>query len=63
MPLNRFTTRATHDIDRTITECKIAMSEISVGYLRDNFNVEDRIAVVLLNKRRGAVLQRVAYFY
>jgi hypothetical protein len=36
------------------------MSEISVRYLRDNFNVEDRIAVVLLNKRSGAVLQRVA---
>ncbi len=35
-------------------------SEISVSYLRDNFNVEDRIAVVLLNKRSGAVLQRVA---
>src|ERR1700675_1878622 len=38
----------------------IAMSESSVGYLRDNFNVEDRIAVMLLNKRSGAVLQRVA---
>ncbi len=37
----------------------IAMSEISVSYLRDNFNVDDRIAVVLLNKRSGAVLQRV----
>lgn len=37
----------------------IAKSEISVSYLRDNFNVEDRIAVVLLNKRSGAVLQRV----
>jgi len=36
------------------------MSEVSVTYLRDNFNVEDRIAVVLLNKRSGAVLQRVA---
>lgn len=36
------------------------MSEISVNYLRDNFTVEDRIAVVLLNKRSGAVLQRVA---
>jgi hypothetical protein len=58
--LNRFTTRATHDIDRTITERKIAMSEISANYLRDNFKVEDRIAVLLLNKRSGAVLQRVA---
>jgi hypothetical protein len=38
----------------------IAMSEISVSYLCDNFNVEDRIALVLLNKRSGAVLQRVA---
>jgi hypothetical protein len=38
----------------------ITMSEISVSYLRDNFNVDDRIAVVLLNKRSGAVLQRVA---
>lgn len=38
----------------------IAMSESSVSYLRDNFNVEDRIAVALLNKRSGAVLQRVA---
>lgn len=37
----------------------IAKSEISVSYLRDNFKVEDRIAVVLLNKRSGAVLQRV----
>jgi hypothetical protein len=36
------------------------MSEISVNYLRDNFKIDDRIAVVLLNKRRGAVLQRVA---
>jgi hypothetical protein len=38
----------------------ITMSEISVSYLRDNFNVDDRIAVVLLDKRSGAVLQRVA---
>ncbi len=60
MTLNRFTTRATRDIDHTIAERKIAMSEISVKYLRDNFKVEDRIAVLLLNKRSGAVLQRVA---
>ena len=60
MTLNRFTTRATRDINHTIAERKIAMSEISVKYLRDNFKVEDRIAVLLLNKRSGAVLQRVA---
>ena len=34
--------------------------EISVSYIRDNFEAEDRIAIVLLNKRSGAVLQRVA---
>ena len=35
-------------------------SEISVSYIRDNFEADDRIAIVLLNKRSGAVLQRVA---
>jgi DNA primase RepB-like protein len=34
-------------------------SEISVGYIRDNFEADDRIAIVLLNKGSGAVLQRV----
>jgi hypothetical protein len=34
-------------------------SEMSVGYIRDNFEVDDRIAIVLLNKRSGVVLQRV----
>jgi hypothetical protein len=35
-------------------------SDISVGYIRDNFDADDRIAIVLLNKRSGAVLQRVS---
>ena len=35
-------------------------SGISVGYIRDNFEADDRIAIVLLNKGSGAVLQRVA---
>ena len=55
MTLNRFTTRGAHDAEQITT-----MNEMSVNYLRDNFTVEDRIAVLLLNKRRGAVLQRVA---
>ena len=55
MTLNRFTTRGAHDAEHITT-----MNEMSVNYLRDNFKVEDRIAVLLLNKRSGAVLQRVA---
>ena len=55
MTLNRFTTRGAHDAEHSTT-----MNEMSVNYLRDNFKVEDRIAVLLLNKRSGAVLQRVA---
>src|SRR6266446_6120338 len=35
-------------------------SESYVAYMRDNFEPDDRLAIVLLNKRTGAVLQRVA---
>ena len=35
------------------------MNEISAGYIRNNFEAADRIAIVLLNKRSGVVLQRV----
>jgi hypothetical protein len=35
-------------------------SESSVAYIRGNFDADDRVAIVLLNKRTGAVLQRVA---
>ncbi|HYK48136.1 MAG TPA: DNA-primase RepB domain-containing protein [Terriglobales bacterium] len=34
-------------------------NEISTGYIRNNFEAADRIAIVLLNKRSGVVLQRV----
>jgi len=34
-------------------------SESSVAYIRDNFEADDRVAIVLLSKRTGAVLQRV----
>ena len=33
---------------------------IAADYLRDNFEPTDRLAVVLLNKRTGAVIQRLA---
>jgi hypothetical protein len=34
--------------------------EIASKYIRDNFEPGDRLAIVLLNKRTGAVMQRVA---
>jgi hypothetical protein len=34
--------------------------EIAAAYIRDNFQPTDRLAVVLLNKRLGAVIQRLA---
>jgi hypothetical protein len=33
---------------------------IAAGYIQDNFRPEDRLAIVLLNKQTGHVLQRVA---
>src|SRR5713226_4670901 len=41
------------------TEGMTTMNEISAGYIRNNFEAADRIAIVLLNKRSGFVLQRV----
>ena len=35
-------------------------SEIATNYIRENFAPEDRIAVVLLSKRTGAAVQRIA---
>lgn len=35
-------------------------SEIATGYIRENFALEDRIAVVLLNRRTGVAVQRIA---
>lgn len=39
---------------------KTSSKEIASNYLRENFAPEDRLAVVLLHKRAGAVLQRLA---
>src|SRR5579863_4419801 len=36
------------------------MSEAAMNYLRENFQPRDRLAVVLLNKRTGSVIQRLA---
>jgi hypothetical protein len=41
------------------TEGMTTTNEISTGYIRNNFEAADRIAIVLLNKRSGVVLQRV----
>lgn len=38
----------------------ITRSEIASKYIRENFVAEDRIAVVLLNKRTGRAVQRIA---
>jgi hypothetical protein len=37
-----------------------ASQEIAAAYLRENFEPNDRLAVVLIHKRTGAVLQRLA---
>lgn len=37
-----------------------ATGEIAAAYLRENFRPSDRLAVVLVHKRTGAVLQRLA---
>ena len=43
------------------TKGKSAMGrDIAARYIRDNFEPADRLAVVLLNKRTGSVMQRVA---
>src|SRR5579885_975041 len=34
--------------------------DIASEYIRRNFEPNDRLAVVLVNKRRGAVIQRIA---
>jgi hypothetical protein len=39
---------------------KTSPREIASNYLRDNFAPDDRLAVVLLHKRTGAVVQRLA---
>jgi RepB DNA-primase N-terminal domain len=39
---------------------KTSPGEIAPNYLRDNFAPNDRLAVVLIHKRAGAVLQRLA---
>src|SRR5580704_8415992 len=39
---------------------KTSPQEIAANYLRDNFAPDDRLAVVLIHKRTGAVLQRLA---
>src|SRR5512133_103672 len=37
-----------------------ARRDIASNYIRENFDPTDRLAIVLLNKRTGAVMQRVA---
>ncbi len=36
------------------------MNDVAPQYLRENFAPADRLAVVLLNKRTGSVIQRLA---
>lgn len=35
-------------------------ADVAAGYLRENFRPEDRLAIVLVHKRTGVVLQRIA---
>ena len=39
---------------------KTRQKDMAAGYIGDNFKPDDRIAVVLLNRRTGAALQRIA---
>lgn len=44
----------------TPTRVDAMQKQIAANYIRENFEVTDRIAVVLLDKRTGAALQRIA---